>query len=235
MSSVFVESPLKCMVYLSFFFFRVPRLRALTLLNTGWPSSWNLCTILSAKESHSVRRFPIPLLFRPRTYQRPVSLREFHRVFLDFFCIRDTILIILSFWPINVIEHWHEDDLVLELFGFHVLSHQYVWVSWRIANDENPGKYSTRIQLLLHRFPLLRGKNDTSWVLPLDLPILLSLLCLHSSVPDIEWNLHRQTPWPSPIWSRDHEIILISSRTEMNFPAILHSEFIQNVPSSTSE
>ena len=41
---------------------------------------------------------------------------------------------------------------------------------------------STLIQLLLHSCPLHLGKTNTTWVLPLDLPILLSLLCCHSSV-----------------------------------------------------
>ena len=38
--AVFEESPLKCMVSLLIFFFRIPRLKALILLNTGWPVSW---------------------------------------------------------------------------------------------------------------------------------------------------------------------------------------------------
>ena len=72
------------------------------------------------------------------TNMSPVSLREVHRVILDFSPgIRNTILIIL--FPLNVVEHWREDDQVLELIGLNVLSRQVLldlsknrqwWKSW---------------------------------------------------------------------------------------------------------
>ena len=79
------------------------------------------------------------------------------------------------------------------------------------------GNFTTRIQLLLNRFPLLLGKTRTTSVLPLDLAIFLSLLCCRSSVPDIEWNLHRPTLLPSPIWSVDHEIAQDGDAYSSNF------------------
>ena len=166
-----------------------------------------------------------------------MSFREFQRIILDFLGFRNTILIILSFTPINVVEHWHEDDPVLELFGLNVLSRQVFLDLLKKRQWRKSWKFSPRIQLLLHRFPLLLGKTDTSWVLPLDLPILLSLLCCHSSVPDFERNLQRPTLLPSPIWSLNHEIILISSRTVWIFQSfyiqnlfrILHHQLLSNV------
>ena len=50
-SSVFAESALKCMVSLPPFPFRIPRLGALMLLNTGWPVSLKRPTISVAMES----------------------------------------------------------------------------------------------------------------------------------------------------------------------------------------
>ena len=67
----------------------------------------------------------------------PNLVARIHRVILAILGTRNTILII----PIDVIEHWHEDDPVLELFEFDVLSRQIFWVSWRIDNDENPVKF----------------------------------------------------------------------------------------------
>ena len=51
------------------------------------------------------------------------------------------------------------------------------------------GKCSTRVQLLLHRFPLHLGKTNTTWVLPLDLSIFLSILDCPSPVQHIERGL----------------------------------------------
>ena len=48
-------------------------------------------------------------------------------------------------------------------------------------------KYSTRLQLLLHRVLMVLCKKDTSWIFPHDLPILLLLLCFHSSVAHKDW------------------------------------------------
>ena len=60
--------------------------------------------------------FSIPLLFISRTEERPVSLREVLRVCLDFFWIRNTSLIVSPLGPINIVEHWHEDDPICEFF-----------------------------------------------------------------------------------------------------------------------
>ena len=55
----------KCMVSLLFFLFRIPRAKRLTLLNTGWPDSWNRFTIWVAVESHfpSGRKLWVPYRF----------------------------------------------------------------------------------------------------------------------------------------------------------------------------
>ena len=190
-SSVFVESPLRCMVSLPFFLFRVPRLEA---LNTGWPFLWVavqfywLVSPILLFESKKI----LPLLFRSRTssvFARISSCNPW--------LLRDTLLIIPFFWPINVIEHWLEHDRVLELFGFDVLS---AWIFVDLLKNLRWRKSREHI-------PRFFGKKDTSWILPLDLPILPWLLCFHSSVPNIERNPHRRhTLLPMPIWSLDRAI-----------------------------
>ena len=92
-SSVLTVSLLKWMVLLPLFCFKIPRLTELVLFNKGWPVSLNRCTILLTVQFHGpflIVRIVISFLFRPWTQKRPVSLQEFHRVILDFFCVRDT-------------------------------------------------------------------------------------------------------------------------------------------------
>ena len=74
------------------------------------------------------------------------------------------------------------------------------------------GHFSTRIQLLLHRFPLLLGQTNTTWVLPLDPSIFLLLLDCPSSLRHMERNQHGHILLPSSIWSLDHWLILNSPR-----------------------
>ena len=118
----------------------------------------------------SVWRISKTLFFRPWTQESPMSLREIHRVILDFLGIRNTILIIR--FPLTVIP---------SLAGF--LEEK--------TPMKNLKKFFTRIQLPLHRFPLHLGKTNTTWVLPLDLSIFLSRLECLSSVQHIERNQHR--------------------------------------------
>ena len=92
----------------------------------------------------------IPLLFVSRTEERPLSLRESLRVRLDFFWIRKTNSIVSLSCPIDVVEHWHEDDSVCELFKFNVsLSKIILDFSEESAMTKIPGECSTRIQLVL--------------------------------------------------------------------------------------
>ena len=144
---------------------------------------------MSINDAKNVQFCPHSLLQRPphfcfwlaSIFSIFPSLREFHGVILDFLGTWNTILII--HFPNNVIGHWHKDDPVLELFGLKVLSRQVFlgllknrqwWKYWEI--------FSSRIQSLLHRFPLLLGKTNATWVLPLDLSIFLSLPQMSISV-----------------------------------------------------
>ena len=111
-SSVFDEAPLMWTDSLPFFLLRIPRLKALMLLDAGWPESLNLCTTFLAVESHA------RIL---RTQKRPVSLQESYRIILYFFCIRLANLIVSFLCTISVVEHGHEDDAVRELFRFDAL------------------------------------------------------------------------------------------------------------------
>ena len=86
---------------------------------------------------------------------------------------------------------------------------------------------ATRIQLLLRRYQLHLGKTNTTWVIPLDLSIFLSIVECVSSDQHIERNQRRHILLPSSIWSLDHWQLPISSTKVMNTPSISHSEFLQ--------
>ena len=98
----------------------------------------------------------------------------------------------------------------------------------------NPGKYSTRFQLLLHRFPAILCEKGTSWILPLDLAIFQLLLCYRSFSPDTIRNRNRQVLLHLSTGSLDHETLLISSKMERCCESYSHSESLQNVPMSNS-
>ena len=206
-SSVFDESPLKWMVSLLFFCFKIPRLNALKLLNARWPVSLNRCTcwlwnqILLFERTKNFQT----TFFRRWTQESPMSLRELHCVILDFLGIRSTILIIR--FPLKC----------------HSKSR---WISWRKDNDAKLGENIHSNSVVSPSIPLHLGETNTTWVLPLDLSISLSLLECLSSVQHIERNQHR------------HILLLlppISPKKVMNTPDMLHSESLQNSPLPTSE
>ena len=64
--------------------------------------------------------------------------------------------------------------------------------------------FSTRIQLLLPRFPLHLGKTNTTSVFSFDLSIFLLLLGCLSSVQHIERNQHGHILLSSSTWSLEH-------------------------------
>ena len=187
-------------------------------------------------------RIPILLFERKRNFHTTslptptqecrMSLRDFHRVILNFLGIRNTILIIL--FPLNVIERWHENDSVHALFGLDwMLSLSFsksFWISWRIDNDENPGKnfHSNSIASLSDQLHL--GETNTTSVLTFNFSIFLLLFGWLSSFQHIERNQHRHILLPSPTSSLDHEITLISPIREMHFQSYSHSESFQKVP-----
>ena len=172
-SSVFEPSALKCMVSFPFSVLRIPRLNALALVKTGWHVSLKRCTI-SATELHfpSGRYFDFPYHFLSSPGPRNVlcPLREFLRVRLVFFWFRNTNLVVSITCPINIVEHWHEGDPTCEFFSSVLANHPGSFEE--SAMTSILGKYATRIQFLLHRFPAVLKKKRTFWILPLDLPIL---------------------------------------------------------------
>ena len=124
-SSVSEASTLKFMVSFPLNIVRIPRLKALALVQNGWPVSLNRCTICEATEPLSFRvmmaiSIPLLLLLVTRAEKRPVSLREFLRVHLDFFWIRNTNLFVSFNCQIVIVEHWHEDDPICEFLRFNV-------------------------------------------------------------------------------------------------------------------
>ena len=66
------------------------------------------------------------------------------------------------------------------------------------------GTFSTRIQLLLPRFPLHLGKTNTTSVFTFDFFIFLLLLDCLSSVQHIERNQHGHILLSSSTWSLEH-------------------------------
>ena len=131
-SSVFEASSLKCMVSFPFSVLRIPRLNALALVETGWLVSLTRCTICEATEFHfplgGVLWVPIPLLFVSRTGERPVSLREFLRVRLVFFWIRNTNLIVSFFIFMSIslnIDMWRWSHLWISQVQCSVCANQH--------------------------------------------------------------------------------------------------------------
>ena len=186
----------------------------------------------------------IPILFLEReknfhttslptpTQECRMSLRDFHRVILNFLGIRNTILIIL--FPFNVIEHWHENDSVLELFGLDWIFSLSLQVFSGSHEEQTmmkiQGKISIRIQIVSLSDPLYLGETNAISVLTLNFSIFLLLLGCLSSVQHTELNQHRHTLLLSPISSLDHEITLILPIREMHFQSYSHSESFQKVP-----
>ena len=94
-----------------------------------------------------VRKSSIPLLFVSRTQKCPVSSRESLRVLLDFFWIRNTNSIISFLSPIDVVEHWHEDDPTCEYFRLDVLFSQVTLdllknLQWRKSWENIPLEFN---------------------------------------------------------------------------------------------
>ena len=143
-SSVFEASALLCMVSLLFFLFRIPRLEALMLWNTGWLVSFesfhNLCGCGIPFSFWCITESSVPFLFVSRTEQCPVSSRESLRTILDLFGIfKPTVLHFLSLstrylWTLTWI--WFG----LRNPGSAFRCCRSFWIFWRISNDVGPGK-----------------------------------------------------------------------------------------------
>ena len=66
---------------------------------------------------------------------------------------KDTCIRISSLCPVNVADHRHECNSSLKLFWIHLSRFQiFLKMCLRISIDVNPGKNSTRTQLVLHQF-----------------------------------------------------------------------------------
>ena len=78
----------------------------------------------------------IPLLFVSRVEERPLFLREISSRIPWLFCFRKINSIVSFSWPTDVIEHWHEDDLVSgSMFrspksSWNFLKNLQWWKSW---------------------------------------------------------------------------------------------------------
>ena len=218
-SSVFEASALKCMVSFPFSVLRIPQLNALALVKTGWHLSLNRCTIWDATESHFLSRgyFAFPYHHSsspgPKNVQCPcenffayvLTLSEFEIQISSFlFCVQSISL-----------------NIDMKMIRSVNLSGS---IFWRICNDVNPWKYSTRIQLLLHRFPTILFKradilNSSTWLFHL---VIASALC--DIFPDTVRNLSRHVLLPLSTGSLHHETTTISSMIEMYFQYRNHSQ-----------
>ena len=164
-SSVFEASALKCLVALLFFFFRITRLKALILLCTGWPVCLNRSTIWAAVVPFSfryIRKSSKLLLFVSIFSRIPWlflnSKYKFHRfLFLSNRCRRTLT--------------WRWSGLWISQVQCSVLAN-HLGFSEESAMSKILENCSTRIQLLLHRFPAILCEKRTFWILPLDLPSL---------------------------------------------------------------
>ena len=134
-NSMLIECPLKCMVLFHLSYFKIPCFNALLRWRRGCQDSLNRCTISSAAESQffflivtknsHITSFPIP---DPRMSNDFAKLSSRNSGLS-----RNSKYNSHHFFPLNVIEHWHEVDSVLELFGMDwmfSLSKSF-WISWK--------------------------------------------------------------------------------------------------------
>ena len=78
----------------------------------------------------------VPLLFVSVASDWPVCSREPLRVILDVFRIRNALFWICCLRPINVIEHWHEDNSTFKMSRFNFFwSCRSFGIIWKIANE----------------------------------------------------------------------------------------------------
>ena len=108
-------------------------------------------------------------------------------------------------------------------------------MSPRMVNVVNPGKFSTRIQLIHHQDPLRLGTKDTVW----DLQSVLSYLHRRAPGSCSTFTKHRtESAWhkllPSPTQSLYHCTAMILSMRVTGNPGSSHSELLQMVLLSIS-
>ena len=170
-SCVFAESPLECMLSLPFFF-RIPRLKALILLNTGWPDSVNRCTILSAM-AHSPlesKKMFIPLLIPTQDLETFSVLARISSRILWLFWIRNTNSIVTCLCPIMSLNVDMKMIRSLNSSGLMFFLAKPVWISWRTGNDEKsceniPLEFNC-FSIDSHCFLVGRGPSLLSCIIP---------------------------------------------------------------------
>ena len=150
-SCVFEASAWKCIVSLPFFLKNSRTQSTNTLEYCIFESLDHLSGCRIPSSFRCARKSHIPLLFVSKTEDRPMSLRESLRVFLNFFWILNANCIISFYCPIDVVGHSHEDDPVCKFFRFNVpfspiVLHFLKNLQWRT-------------QLLVHPFPVILCKN----------------------------------------------------------------------------
>ena len=214
-SSLFDESPLKCMVSLPFFLFRIPRLKTLMLLNTGWPVSLNLCTILLAVESHSplgeCEDVPYHFFSDPRLRNVQCPGEDLFAKFL-IFCAFGTQISSLPFLvqsmslniDMKMIRSVNSSGSMLFLFKSR-------WISWRTSQWRKSWQNISRIQFLLHRFPQVLVRRIHLEFFHLTFPSCYCFFAFIHLSPHIELSQSRHALLLLSTWPVDHETILISS------------------------
>ena len=97
------------------------------------------------------------------------------------------------------------------------------------------GQYSTRTQLVLHRYPVILRKKRTIESLLLDFSHLRSASEWSENFTKHGTESEQTRTFAFVHLSLDHETTWISSMRELHFQLVSHSEFLQNVSLSTSE
>ena len=192
------------MVLMPVLCFKIPRLKALVLFEDKMTNIFE------------------SLYHRSWTKKHPMSLQELHRHSKNMFHHS-------FFGPINVIEHWHEDGPVLEVFWLDVVSPKFSRSREEETMTKILGNFSSRILSVLRRVPLRLGTTNTSWDLQLDLSIFLLLLKYLSPVRHKERNQHRHIHLPSPYWSRPWWWWIFQAFHILNFFGMFFYEFVSDV------
>ena len=138
-------------------------------------------------------------------------------------------------FPLNVVEHWHEDDQVLELLWLGLpflqvlldfLKNRQWWKPW----ESCPLKFnclSIDTHCILVR--RIQPERHSTWPSHVSIASGVSLSNTYNGIS-------MDTYFASlPIWSLDHWLIPILPMKVMNTPGISHSDLFQKVPLTTSE
>ena len=148
--------------------------------------------------------------------------------------ISNTFRFIVFFSPYDVIEHRHEDNSSLELFGFAHIAHELLDFADKLQCWESWEHIPTRIPSVLRRLCPVFCIVMNLWIIPTVVPKQYLILGSDSSFQDTTQNLRMRKPLQARDWWLLHHWPEITVSIE-NFPTRFETlqKFHPLVPIST--